>query len=427
MTTESGALPPHYRRNFALLLTGSASFWVMMGFVSISTVVPVLVSKFTNSAFLIGSVGALFRLSWMLPQMAIARIVQDKPLKKPFLYPGIIGRSLSLLLVPAALLLGVARYPGAMLVVIFLYLALFSGSDSIIAVPWSDILARAIPLERRGRLFGWSQAVGQLAGVGVGVAVGAILGSTRFPFPRDYALLFVLGFVSLLPSAISLPLLKEPPPEPAPVGEDTIRPGGGAVQMVMRDPSFRRLILCRMLVAFSGMASGFYVVHAADVGQLPEQVIGQFVMAQTIGGLVGSLAFGRLSERRGPLWVIRAGSAVAAIGPIFALVANAEIGSTWTYIIVFMALGTLDSVWMQGFSNYVIEIAPGPRRPVYVGTANTILSLSTLAPIFGGWLLQTTSYTVLFGLTTVVLIAGFVVSLTMRSAYKTARVSPEAA
>jgi len=180
-------------------------------------------------------------------------------------------------------------------------------------------------------------------------------------------------------------------------------------------------------VAFSGMASGFYVVHAADVGQLPEQVIGQFVMAQTIGGLVGSLAFGRLSERRGPLWVIRAGSAVAAIGPIFALVANAEIGSTWTYIIVFMALGTLDSVWMQGFSNYVIEIAPGPRRPVYVGTANTILSLSTLAPIFGGWLLQTTSYTVLFGLTTVVLIAGFVVSLTMRSAYKTARVSPEAA
>lgn len=408
-----------------MLFIGSTSFWVMMAFVSITTVVPALVSKFTDSAFLIGSVGALFRLGWMLPQMAVARVVQDKPLKKPYLFPGVIGRALSLLLVPAAILLGAARNPGAMLLVIFFYLALFSASDSIVAVPWYDILARAIPPERRGRLFGWSQAVGQLAGIGVGFAVGAILGSPRFPFPNDYALLFGLGFISLLPSAISLTSLKEPPPEPTPV-EETSRPGGGAVQMVLRDPTLRRLILCRMLVAFSAMASGFYVVHAADVGRLPEQVIGQFVVAQTIGGLLGSLAFGRLSERRGPLWVIRVGSAAAAIGPVFALVADAGPGSAWAYIAAFFVLGMLDSVWMQGFANYIIEIAPGPKRPVYVGTANTILSLSTLAPILGGWLIETTSYTVLFGLTTAVLIAGFVVSLTMRSAYGPARVSPEA-
>jgi len=398
----------------------------MMAFVSISTVTPALVSQLTDSAFLIGSVGAVFRLGWMLPQMAVAHVVQGKPRKKPYLYPGIIGRFVAQLLVPAALLLGLARHPGAMLAVVFLYLALFSASDSVVAVPWYDILARAIPIERRGRLFGWSQAVGQLAGIGVGVAVSAILASPRLPFPRDYALLFALGLVSLLPSGIGLLLLREPPPEKSHV-EEIKQLRGGSLELVLSDSVFRRLIACRMLVALSGLASGFYVVHASDVGRLPERVIGQFVIAQTVGGLFGSLAFGWLSESRGPLWVIRVGSLAAAIGPVFALIADRAPGpqSVWAYILVFLALGMLDSVWIQGFSNYILEISPGGMRPLYVGASNTILSLVTLAPIAGGWILENTSYAVLFGLTAAALCAGFVISLTMRSTYAASVARPK--
>jgi len=419
LRSKTTVLPPNYRWNFILLSISSVSFGVMMAFVSISTVTPALVSRLTDSALLIGLVGTVFRLGWLLPQLAVAHLIQGKLRKKPYLYPGIVGRIVAGLLVPVALVLGLVRYPGAMLAVIFAYLGLFAASDSAVAVPWLDILARAVPVERRGRLFGLSQVISRLIGIGVGVAVGRIIGSPGLPFPMDYALLFALGAVALLPSGIGLWLLREPPPSPAP--ERTSRLQGSPLKLVGSDPDFQRLIVCRMLVGLSGLASAFYMVHATAVGRLPENVVGQFVVAQTVGGLIGSLAFGWLSERRGPLWVIRVGSLTAAIGPLFALIANAAPGAqtVWAYSVVFFSLGTLDAVWIQGFSNYLLEIAPGDLRPLYVGASNTLLSLVALSPILGGWILTSTSYAVLFIVTAVALCAAFVVSLKMRSTYKT--------
>ncbi len=72
----------------------------------------------------------------------------------------------------------------------------------------------------------------------------------------------------------------------------------------------------------------------------------------------------------------------------------------------------------QAAADFIGKISP--RLP------KALAVVATLAPIVGGWLIETTSYTVLFGLTTVVLIAGFAVSLTMRSTYGTANASSEA-
>jgi len=411
-------LPPHYRWNFGVFLISNISFGTMMAFVSFETVTPSLVSRLTDSALLIGLVGTVFRLFWLLPQLPVARMVQDKPHKKPYLYPGTVVRTLSQVLVPVGLWCGLARHPGAMLAVVFAYLVLFSISDSFISVPWFDILARAIPLQRRGRLFGWGQALGRLTGIGVGFVVGAILGSPRFPFPSDYALIYALGMVSLLPSALSLLVLRETPPEEMTPAATTASQGSW-LKLVRADPAFTRLVICRMLVALAGLASPFYVVHAANVGQLPDHVVGQFVTAQTTGGLFASILFGWLSDRSGPLWAIRVGSVLALGAPLFALFAHLSTGGglVWIYIMIFVAVGILDSVWIMGFSNYLLEIAPSGLRPVYVGMSNTIVSLATLAPIAGGWILDRTSYIVLFAMTAFGLGAGFLVSLTMRSTY----------
>ena len=63
-----------------------------------------------------------------------------------------------------------------------------------------------------------------------------------------------------------------------------------------------------------------------------------------------------------------------------------------------------------------MEIAPDGMRTGYVGLANTLTGVMTIVPTLGGWLLQATSYTVLFGVAAALAGAGFVCSLSLAPA-----------
>ena len=71
---------------------------------------------------------------------------------------------------------------------------------------------------------------------------------------------------------------------------------------------------------------------------------------------------------------------------------------------------------MLGFYNYLLEIAPDDLRPSYIGLGNTIMGILTLAPTVGGWLLEATSYTVLFGITALLVFLGFLMALRLEPA-----------
>jgi MFS family permease len=98
-------------------------------------------------------------------------------------------------------------------------------------------------------------------------------------------------------------------------------------------------------------------------------------------------------------------------------------GSGWlvqAYPFVYVVLGVVNSSWMLGFFNYVLEIAPEKMRPAYIGLGNTILGVLTLAPMAGGWLLEATSYTTLFSATTAIVALGFLLTLELKPPKQTA-------
>ena len=107
------------------------------------------------------------------------------------------------------------------------------------------------------------------------------------------------------------------------------------------------------------------------------------------------------------------GAVAAALGPLFAIAAHLA-GEGWlvqAYPLVYVTLGVVNSAWMLGFFNYLLEIAPDGMRPAYIGLSNTIMGMLTLAPMLGGWLLEATSYPALFGVTTALTLAGFLLTL----------------
>jgi MFS family permease len=306
-----------------------------------------------------------------------------------------------------------------MLVLSFTCIGLFAASDGVVAVAWLDITARAIPWKRRSRLIGLAQFISGLIGMGAGALVGLILALRSFS--DDYALIFTLAGVALIPSTIAQALVREPQPEEVNrQANDHAR--GGWLKPLVTDPAFRRLMVCQTLVGMMYLAAPFYVGHADDVLHLPKSVIGRFVIAQKLAGMVAGATLGLVSERRGPGFVVRIGSAAAVIGPLFALAAHVA-GDGWlvqAYPFIYVMLGIVNSVQMLGFANYLLEMAPDGMRPVYIGLGNTIAGTLIIAPMIGGWLLEATSYAILFSVTAVIVAVGFMVSLGLGSPQRAA-------
>jgi MFS family permease len=330
---------------------------------------------------------------------------------KPFFYIGVPFR-LGLPVIAIALWSGLASWPKAMLTLFFACMALFALSEGLIGIVYFDIMPRAVPVKRRSRLMSIGQFIGGLAGVGVGALVGRILGVRAFP--QNYALLFACASGAIAVSTVALLLIREPPAEErlATVEQEA----RGWLRLVGSDRDFRRLMLSRILVAMTSLATPFYVSHAADAMLLPESVIGSFVIAGTAGSLVSSVVLGVLAERRGPRFVIRLSSAAAAAGPAFALIVNV-LRVDWltqAYPLAYVALGVSMSAWMLGFTNYMLEIAPPGMRPAYIGLGNTLMGLMAVVPTIGGLLLEATSYTVLFAVAVLLAGGGALLTLTLR-------------
>jgi MFS family permease len=407
-------LPPDFRWNFGAFVADYASFLIGFNFISVASVLPAFVRQLTDSAPLIGLASTIFNAGWTLPQLAAARVLENRPRKKGFLRAAMIWR-ISIPLIAVALWSGLASRPTAMLTLFFACMAVFALSDGFVTLAWFEILARTIPERRRGRLIGLSQFIGGAAGIGVGVIVGRIL-QTR-SFPENYALLFTCASLGMAVSAVALLLLREPAPEVRP-SDDRV-PSRSWLAVLAGDRDFRRLIACRMLVGMTSLATPFYVNHAADVMNLPERVIGGFVVASTAGSLASSIILGLGSERLGTRRIIHITSVVSIIGPIFVLAVDVlRVGwLTNAYPVAFVTLGVSTSSWMLGFTNYMLEIAPERIRPAYVGLGNTLMGLMAFVPMFGGWLLQVSSFRVLFGLAGLLCALGAALTFTLRSAY----------
>jgi MFS family permease len=374
-----------------------------------TSVLPAFVRQLTDSEFVVGLISAIFHGGWLLPQLAVGRLINEEPRKKPYMLAGLSGRVL-LWVIALALWARLDRNPTAMLVLSFTCIGLFAASDGVVAVAWLDITARAIPWKQRSRLIGSAQLISGLIGMGAGALVGLILALPSFS--DDYALIFTLAGVALIPSTIAQALVREPQPEEV-NRQANSHVRGGWLKPLVTDPAFRRLMVCQTLVGMMYLAAPFYVGHADDVLHLPKSVIGRFVIAQKLAGMVAGATLGLVSERRGPGFVVRVGSAAAVIGPLFALAAHIA-GGGWlvqAYPFIYVMLGVVSSVQILGFANYLLEIAPDGMRPVYIGLGNTIAGTLIIAPMIGGWLLEATSYAILFSVTAVIVAVGFLASL----------------
>ncbi|HET7088216.1 MAG TPA: MFS transporter [Anaerolineae bacterium] len=388
------------RRNVAGILTDFVGFGTSLGFIGFDTLLPLLTFALTGNEALVGLVGTLWIGFWLLPQLAAGRWMAGRPRKKPVMIGTAAISRASLGLFVVMLALGESLDRGLVFAGLVAMVAIFRGFDSVAAVAWFDIVSKSLPTDVRSRVFGAGQALANVFRFGASLVVtAAIYGG--LVYPHSFAMLYGFAVIALALSLVGLLALREPVEKNGSSLSDQMGLLAHAVHVLSKDKAFRQVTIVRLMVGLFDLARPQYIVHATNELGLPASNIGLFIAAQTIGGILGSVALGRLCERRGSTAVIRISSLLAVSVPLIALALQAfghgqPALATAGYLLVYVLIGALDASFLLGFLVYVLDIAPPGERPAYTGLANTVAGVMVIAPTIGGIILQLTSYPVLF-------------------------------
>ncbi|HDD24269.1 MAG TPA: MFS transporter [Chloroflexi bacterium] len=386
----------HYPFNALVNTLDATFFWLGSNFIASRTVLPVYVSHFTDSKWVLGFLSMVVSTGWLLPQIFTVEWVRRMPRKKAgVVNVGLFSERLPVVLLAPTTLLAISAPRWALVLFLLLFTWHVLGAG-LVAVSWQDMLAKIIPVDRRGRFFGIANFGGAASGA-LGAAITAYL-LNRYTFPYGYTICFALAAVFMFASWVSLSLTREPA-QPIPAAEAEQEDGHRLWRVVRSDHNFLRYLVSQAFVNGGQMAVGFLAVYALQRWQMSEGQAGVFTISMLVGQSVAYLLFGPLADRRGHKMVLTIGGGLSVLAVTMALLAPTPI---WFYG-VFALVGASMAGFMLSGIMIAFEFGPPEVRPAYIGLNNTASGISSaIAPLIGSGLAGWVGYRGLFAVAALV-------------------------
>lgn len=380
------------RFNFTVNVLDGGFFGAAIGFASFITVIPLFVSKLTDSAVLIGLIPAIHAVGWQLPQLFTAqRVSQLRKYKRMALIMSLNERFPFLGLALVAWFspqLGVELS----LVLTFILLIWQGFGGGFTATAWQSLVAKIIPVDLYGRFFGAQNAAVTFM-MGMAAILAGIILSTYY-YPLDFTVCFLLASVMMVISFLFLALTKEeesPAPEPSASESSAFREGLRTI--LSTDKDFRWYVLARILTQFATMGFAFYTIYAVKEFGIDERLIGFLTGLLLFTEVAINPILGWLGDRRGHLLTLKIGIIATIASLLLAVVVQ---GIAW-FIPIFILAGIANiAAWTVPLS-MTLEFGTESQRPAYIGLANTLVAPATfIAPILAGILIDNVSYDLAF-------------------------------
>ena len=308
-------------------------------------------------------------------------------------------------------------YPLLIAVLGFLFLlGLFSGPQQ---VAFQLLLAKVIPIARRGRLQALRNVTGGAIAAGLAWFAGHYLIQNNV-FGNGYGVTFLLAFVltSLGLTALRL-LMREPEPP-------TIRARGRVIdrmrefpELFRQDRDFSFFIIAQTLAMAARVAAPFYILFAGHSMALSGQNLGLVSLAFLGADTVTNLGWGLAGDHFGfratfivSLIVWAAATVLLFMAPVLA---GPALPVTVLIFLAFFGLGAAQSGYMMSSQTMVLEFGDRDDMAMRLAlTATTQGLMATLGPLVGGVIAAALGYQVLFGVSVgflalaLVVLVGFV-------------------
>lgn len=388
MSPTSHSTVRHLRRNFSLGISNGAFFGFVDAVVSPYLVLPLFVTGLGGSPILVGLLPAIYNGGWFLPQFLISHRLQRLPRKLGVYTAAGIIRIVCWIAFTLSTFLIANSNPTLLLFTFFALFTTYSLAAGVAGAPFLDVVAKTIPVDRRGSFFGNRDLYGALFAIAGGYLVNVLLNpSLAPPFPINFGFIFAIACIAVVIGVLSFSFVIEPA-ETSTVRTVTFGEQVHAARSLLRENRvYRRYLLTRIVIAISDIASPFYAIYATTALKVPPETVGVYIAISTASSLATNPIWGRISDRRGNrVLFIGASSAFLAM-PLIALVFGflpSGPALALPFGLIFLFAGTARTAANICAPSYLLEIAPASERPLYLGVTNSILGIATFLPVLGG-------------------------------------------
>ena len=390
-------------RNFMAGLWHGAFLALGISLTQPTTVISAFVANLTGSTVWVGGLATVLTVAGALPQLFVARWIEPRPRKMPFLLTAIYLRVISWGLLALLIFTIGDQHPMTLAWILVGLLVVFYAGGGLGNIPYTDIIGKIIPADRRGAYFG---GMGALAGpLAVGAALAARQILAKVTYPNNYAMLFGLAAIGLAIASLGFWAMREPVASTA--KKSTLSWFEYWKQLRTASRRLKSLISAQLLTGFSLMVLPFYVVYAGKELDAPVGAVGWFLLAQVLGGVLFNMGWARLVDRSGSRRMHLVCAVLSTLTPLLAI----ALGSFgWMALLpVFFLAGATFNGRKVGFQSALLEVAPTAERSTYAGLNAVLILPVAFLSLAAGLFLQHWSFNALFFLASIFIGAGAVV------------------
>ncbi len=379
----------NFRWNFAVNLLyglfGTTGWRLIMA----PTFVPDYIFKLGGSNLIVGLLLSIGGASRFITPTLIASYVEDQPLlKKKAVLIGTLMRGQVLFIALAGFF-----FPARVnLISFFIFFSLFNMFLGMQNVVYNTVMAKVIPVERRGRFIGFREFVGGVTAALVALVAGSLIENLEFPhgYASTYLLAFVLTFIGLLFFGLS-----REPATPIVLKKIPLLKRLRAIPAQMReDKNFANYCICRAVGSLALMSNPFLILYAGNKMPISGHQLGQLTFCYFLAQTSINLYMGRIADRSG----FRKVFIISVIIWTIAMIALVVVSASYTLaVVVFLALGAGVGGFNMAMSNMVLEFGDTAELPMRLGVVNSIGEMATIVgPLLAGVLADYVSYQSVF-------------------------------
>lgn len=394
----------HLRRNFYLGLLNSSFFGISDALIEPTLVLSWFVSQLSGSSFLIGALNPISISGVFLLQFFSSGYLQGQERRLLLYQQTALLRCVSIGLMYPALLL--VHDTTTLLIVFYFLLIVYNLSTGPGVLSFMDVVGKTIPPARRGTFFGVRYLSWGATALLGSLVVGYMLDESHgWPFPTNFAVLFLISFVfaSLAMGAFSLFFepLEDRANERVGWREQLLR----ARKLLREDAAYVRFLAARLSLVGVEMTMPFYIVYANKQLMVPAGMVGTYLLISTGSALLSTALWGYISDRYGNRLLVWLTILLGLPAPVIALLVGAmhhrsgqgEV-TLVLFGLVFAFVGAFRVALSIAHNNYLLDIAPAQERPIYIGFANTVVGMAMVLTVFSGLIVDLVGYGFLFAL-----------------------------
>lgn len=365
------------RWNYSVLVADGASFLAGLAFVSQESVLPNMIRELGGADWMVALSPALYFLGTMMTPLLLVHHVEKLTLYRGFtLRLSMLQRSAPLLCA-LALLFAYDKLPGPTVTFAALTPLLVGILGGLCTPSFWQLYGKILPPNRRASNSALRYGLGLLIGCVAGFVISTVL--AKHPGNEGYGILFFLQFLGMALSGVFFFLVRELPDPPHAARPhrslgDVLRV---APQVLREEKSFRRFLASRAFGQAHFILLPFLALEIRAKLQLPESFLGQLVVSQMIGGLLGGAIAGFWGDKSGSLGPIRLARFI-----VLALCLGCFwISQPWMALGAFFLVGVFVNILNISENTFVMDLVTPERLPALIAMQSLLLMPATL--LFG--------------------------------------------